>query len=538
MRHSVRNLLILLFVLLLGACRRGAPAGKPDQMELWYWHHSYLVTPEAVQKSKALIDRAAHAGYTGVALWDSSLTFLSGPNWPAQNVEYLREVVRYAAGRGLRVMPIAAPYGYSNEALRTNPNWAEGQRVIGTRFRVDDTGKQLVQLKSLSKSAPVSARPMLALEVPLTPWRQYHIRFFCRTQGFHGLSQVEVSDGASNHLDANLHPPPDRDWTAYDYTFNSAESSKVRILTGAFGGHAGEILIDRFSLEETALIYVLRRTGTPLRVYDPDNSATTFKEGTDFQPIHDQKLLNTQKFDNDYFHDPGPVVIPAGSRLRAGQTVAMDYYAAEPVYDFQVGMCLTEPAVAEWVTENARKLSDIFPQGSGLLLSHDEMRHMNSCASCRARKLTAGELLAWSFQQTTKSLEPYKPLYVWSDMFDPNHNARDHFYFVEGTIRGSWKGLPPDITMMNWNRSRASLTWFSGDDPRQPIPYRQIVSGYYDPPDHNGAAAASSELSHATGLPGIVGMMYTTWQDDYSQLEAYGAAARKAWERYRRSRPL
>ena len=33
------------------------------------------------------------------------------------------------------------------------------------------------------------------------------------------------------------------------------------------------------------------------------------------------------------------------------------------------------------------------------------------------------------------------PLYIWSDMFDPGHNAHDHFYEVEGTIAGSWIGL-------------------------------------------------------------------------------------------------
>ncbi len=30
------------------------------------------------------------------------------------------------------------------------------------------------------------------------------------------------------------------------------------------------------------------------------------------------------------------------------------------------------------------------------MLGYDEIRQMNSCASCRAKNMTAGQLLAWS----------------------------------------------------------------------------------------------------------------------------------------------
>jgi len=29
---------------------------------------------------------------------------------------------------------------------------------------------------------------------------------------------------------------------------------------------------------------------------------------------------------------------------------------------------------------------------------------------------------------------------VWSDMFDPLHNAVDHYYAVKGSLKDSWKG--------------------------------------------------------------------------------------------------
>ncbi len=524
---------VLAVCAVLGGCAR------PEAMELWYWHHSYLVSPEAVRASKALIDRAARAGYTGMALWDSSLIFMSSPEWPERNRGYLREVIEYAQGRGLRVMPLAAPYGRSNDMLITNPNWAEGQRVIGTMFRVDAAGTRLEQVKSASEEVTTGPRQGVRMRLNVIPWRQYHLRVFCRTSGFHGQAQVEVFDGKKTRMDAGLHPPPDQDWTPLDYTFNSADSTTLQFAAGAFGAANGELWMDRFFIEETALVYVLRRAGTPLRVYDTGDPSIVFAEGKDFDPVHDAKLLRDPRFEKDNYHDPGAVTLPAGSRLRPGQLVAMDYYAVAPFYDDAVGACLTDAAVERWVRENAREVAGLVRAGSGLLLSHDEMRHLNSCAQCRAKGMTAGQLLAWSFQRTAAALQPFGPLYVWSDMFDPYHNAHAHYAFAEGTLAGSWEGLPAEVTLMNWNLDRLtpSLTWFSGDDPRQPVAHRQVIAGYYDTADHDGAAAARREMAHATGIPGVAGMMYTTWRDDYSELESYARGAREAWESYRRTRP-
>ena len=124
-------------------------------------------------------------------------------------------------------------------------------------------------------------------------------------------------------------------------------------------------------------------------------------------------------------------------------------------------------------------------------------------------------------------------------MFDPAHNAVDRFFQVNGTIAGSWKGLPPDITILNWNLGHLhrSLLWFSGDDPRQPTPYRQIIAGFYDPRDGDASAEVKREFAEAHGVRGIAGIMYTTWTDDYSRLEPFARAARQEWEPYVNSRP-
>jgi hypothetical protein len=145
---------------------------------------------------------------------------------------------------------------------------------------------------------------------------------------------------------------------------------------------------------------------------------------------------------------------------------------------------------------------------------------------------TPGELLAWSVRRTIDSL-PRRELYIWSDMFDPWHNAHDHFYFVEGNLEGSWKGLPRDAVVMNWNGAhlRASLEWFAS------LGNRQVIAGFYDSADHEGNRAARRELGMANGIRGIAGVMYTTWRDDYSQLESYARGARAQWPEYEAARP-
>jgi hypothetical protein len=39
-------------------------------------------------------------------------------------------------------------------------------------------------------------------------------------------------------------------------------------------------------------------------------------------------------------------------------------------------------------------------------------------------------------------------------------------------------------------------------------------------------------LREAGGIPGVIGMMYTTYADDYSQLQNFAAGAKAGWAGY------
>ena len=53
---------------------------------------------------------------------------------------------------------------------------------------------------------------------------------------------------------------------------------------------------------------------------------------------------------------------------------------------------------------------------------------------------------------------------------------------------------------------------------------KQILSGYYDG-DEDGASI-TKWIANTKDIPGIVGAMYTTWEDKYNAMDVW---ARKAW---------
>jgi hypothetical protein len=137
--------------------------------------------------------------------------------------------------------------------------------------------------------------------------------------------------------------------------------------------------------------------------------------------------------------------------------------------------------------------------------------------------MTPGLLLAWNIKKAAQIIRDVRPdagIWVWSDMFDPMHNAVDHFYAVNGPLKGSWEGLSPDVGIVNWNGGlKGKNCQFFAD-----LGCKQILSGYYDG-DEDGSGIAEW-LGNTKSVKGIVGAMYTTWEDRYGPMDVWAA---KAW---------
>jgi hypothetical protein len=319
------------------------------------------------------------------------------------------------------------------------------------------------------------------------------------------------------------------DWTQLHAVFNTLDNTEVTVFFGTWGGRTGKMWIDDIKIEPAGFVNIIRRESAPLVVKGEDG--TVYKEGTDFSPVKDPKLLHDPN--PGYFtiwHEVPAVTIPDGSGLKEGQKVLVSFeHIMTGSKSHQINACFSEPKVYEifasqiaWLKETAQP--DMY------FLQHDEIRHLGWDNSCVSTGKTPGQILADNISKCMAIIEktdPGKPVFVWSDMFDPHHNARQTeengqpfiMYLVKGhgPWHGSWEGMPPQLGVMNWNNNNTqSVAFFSGRG------QQQILS-------HNNPERIVQWLKDSGQQKGVVGVMFTNWERDYSRLEAYIEAV-KAWE--------
>jgi hypothetical protein len=258
-------------------------------------------------------------------------------------------------------------------------------------------------------------------------------------------------------------------------------------------------------------VNILRRDGCPLIVRV--EGGRVLKEGVDFEPLHDSRLGN-QPWPGEYevWHEAPQIKtkLPDGTRLR------VSYHHPHIIYEGQVCACPSEPEFDELLERQAREVHAAWGARS-YLMSHDEWRVLGWDESCRRRGLDAGAIVADNARKCVgwlRSVNPNGRVLVWSDMFDPYHNAVKNYYLVRGDLHGSWNGLDKGVIIMNWNfdKRSESLKFFADRG------HQQILAGYYDA----GPGQIGQWLEAARGIRGVIGVMYTTWQGNYSDLEAFG----------------
>jgi hypothetical protein len=179
-------------------------------------------------------------------------------------------------------------------------------------------------------------------------------------------------------------------------------------------------------------------------------------------------------------------------------------------------ICPSEPRTVELLRDQARRMHAAWG-AKGYMMSHDEIRVLNWCAACQRRKLEPGAILGDNVRTCIRTLREVNPggrIYVWSDMFDPHHNAvKNDYYFVRGDLTGSWEGLDQDVIIVPWyfEKRTESLKWFADRG------HRQVIAGYYD----GKPEQVRDWLKSARNVTGVLRVMYTTWENKYGDLEAF-----------------
>ncbi len=397
-------------------------------------------------------------------------------------------------------------------------NWAfqddEGVTTFADR-EIKHGGVASLRMENIAKNPAFHCRIMQPIK--LQPWRQYRISFWLKSQDLTPAdAEVKVlkTDGSNSLSFQTVHIDQTQDWKHYDIVFNSMECSTANLYLGSWNGKNGKMWWDDLSVEEIGLVNVLRRPGCPVALRGENGMA--YEEGRDFVRIVDPQLHPWRAY-----HEQPPIKLAPNTRIKDGERLRVSYYHPIIVYEDRLTSCLSEPKIfTEWEADVKRINELVHP--AAFLMSHDELRVINQCALCQSKHLTPGELLAGNVHQAAQIIRGIRPdadIWVWSDMFDPLHNAVDHFYAVNGSLKGSWKGLDKDVGIVNWYGSLLGKNCqFFAD-----LGLKQILSGYYDS-DEDGSQIAA--WRHNTKhLLGIQGAMYTTWQDKYDAMDAWAKCA-------------
>ncbi len=568
----------LLSVILVLLAFPAAAAEKPAaKLQLWFYFPTNFLVDENVDRGISLLERAAKAGYTDVLITDSKFM-----RWDDMPQRYYDNLTRYReACRRVKIRCHAAvcPIGYSNDLLSRDPNLAEGQPVMDMPFTVKDgklvpeqpaeplvknggfeesrgdtpggwafvdgagkfsfmdtavkaEGRAALRFENIGPDGPANGRAMQPLAVK--PFRYYHVSVMMKTEDFDAPASLNILLLTPEGQVLNHHMPrleKTQDWTRLDVTFNSMTYENVNLYIGVWGSRRGKLWLDDVRVEPAGFVNVLRRESTPVKVKSEDGK-TVYKEGKDFENITDPKLGNDPwQGCFSAWHEEPAVNVPADSRLKEGQRVLVSFYHTSIIYGEQVGCCMNESKVAEILRWQVRRVKE-HVKPDGYFMSHDEIRQGGWDPTCVKSGKTPGEMLTDNVAACAAMIaeeDPGKPVAVWSDMFDPTHNAQKtgYYYLVkgEGPWYGAWEKLPKNVTVANWNMNpdirKESLAHFASRG------NRQILAGYYD--SEPVGPPIRAWMQDAAAVKGVAGVMYTTWENRYDSLEDYAAAVKEEW---------
>lgn len=307
-------------------------------------------------------------------------------------------------------------------------------------------------------------------------------------------------------------------WTEMKLAFNSQKTTSLSVILGVYSGTSGKIWWDDVKLSSTPLLNLVRRSSLPLVL--KTTSGRVLKEKTDYGAVRDPKLGQTIFQGNfDTYHSAPSIVTKAASGLSEGDTVLLNGYHTMITFKGQVGCSWLENKVFSIIRRTYVEAEKAFAP-DGYLLDTNEVR-TGGWEPAEVAKGTSGKALAAHFTReinTIRGVVGNKPLYRWSDMIDPGHNAVKDFQQIQSTLAGSWNGVDPKkVVIMNWEdislkNVKASVAFFDKKG------YTQMIAAFYDQDVQENYNAWQTGV----GSRPVTGSMYTTWTKDYSKLKPFG----------------
>jgi len=545
--NRVSGLVLCLWLL---GCAHTFAAAYPDRF-VWVFGWG-LEKDSDVAEIGQVLDKASQHGLNGAVISFGLDTLCK------KDADYFRRldaVQQRCQKDGLEVIPSVFSIGYAGGLLTHNPNLAEGLPVTNEVFAVsgntanfvpdsirvvngdfedfsgdkfggfdfcDDPGKvsfpdtetkhggrASLRLENFAADPYGHARVMETIHV--TPHHCYRVKFWVKTEN---LKPTRVFNCEVLAHDQNLAPrafnlQSTSDWRQLSFVFNSLGNNKINLYAGLWGGKSGKLWLDDLSVEDTGPVNVLHRPGTPVTVRSEDGSVT-YTEGQDYEPLKSPEF-------SLYRGDSKPAVLKltAGSRIKDGDRLHLSWYHSLLLEDSQITACMAEPEVYE-IFDHEAKLLEEHLHPHKVLLSMDEIRMGGTCQACAGRNMA--ELVADCVKKGAAAVHKYSPeakIYVWSDMFDPTHNAHPNYFLVQGDVSGSWKYLPKDTTIVVWSGPPRpeSMKFFADHG------FSTVAACYYD---EDNLDNVKRWMDVAKPLPNVRGFMYTPWLKRYDLLPDFG----------------
>jgi hypothetical protein len=358
----------------------------------------------------------------------------------------------------------------------------------------------------------------ISQQIRVKPYRCYRVSAWVKTEDVEPAKLFSIKaytpDGRDLALYEALAPSPTSGWRLVTTAFNSWYADRIDLTFGVFKGVKGKVWVDDVQVEEVGLMNVLRRDGAPLTVRD-EKTGMIYKEGRDFAAVSDPNL------DFHWSHPMPSIHLLPGSRIHDGARLRVSYYHGTTIYgddDPEIPLCPSTAKLREIWKQQFPLIEKYLAPKRYFLDIGDEQRAFNRDESCKHRKMTAsalvGDTTQWLYDQV-HAVNPKAQVLVWSDMFDPNHNAVSKYFLVDGSLENTWKYMPKNMEIVCWyfDRRKESLHFFSSHG------FKTIASAG---PDSAALDNPRGWLEVMDKTPGATGIMYTTWSNDFKLVAAFG----------------
>lgn len=478
-----------------------------------------------------VVKRAHNAGYNGVIL-AAHLDLMH--TWG--NGSYLSNRVvqakAFCDSLGMDLVPLTWDVGYGGDCPS---NWLESRTVADLPY-VRNGDRAIFDPPPVTVEGGATAHMSFngadGGKMPMRPARRFRLKKGVRyvltvrakstdvpeSDLFQFIGFIPSVNGRSSYYSSHKFPH-DGKWHDLVFPFEARTDEEVTMVFGHWG-KVGRLELSDFKVRARGICGATRRDGIPFIVKDAA-SGEVYVEGRDYANVPPIKVRGEG--------DPlGPYLeldILSGSRIADGARLLVTAdIPARFGYDgkAQYAACMSNE---DWYrrAEMAAQVIGNVIRPRRWFLCFDELRSANSCAACRARNIDMAHLIGDCLtrqREIVRKVAPDAVCYVWGDMLDPSHNAREGYARTYGSYDGIAGCIPKDLVIVPWwgengaeQKAAGQVEYWHANG------FKMCPGAYYDSKDQkNEKAWIKAARLHPESVTGFI---FCTWRMNFDELENF-----------------